>query len=914
MTEPSHWLVGRERERAQVERLVADAAAGKSCVLEVRGEPGIGKTTLLGETIQIADRHGVARLPIHFQQGEEELPLAAIRRALSAVRDDPDQRRLERLFGVSGRDVRYMIVDAAIQAMMGVIERHEPLVIVLEDCQWADGESLQVMRSVVRRCADRGVATLIAARPVPRPGGLRRLMRMDGVRTTTIELPPFHTSALDDLAIAELGAPPGPRLQQQLARTAGNPLIATEMLREIRRQGLLEIADGVTDLRDGAIPHGPDLDGHVDRRLADLSSTARQIVVLCALSDLTAVQLARLLDRTVAGISVAIAEAVRDGLVREDGARLRLRHDLLRDAVLGRTPPSVRAGLHADLFRLFTAEGADVERVVPHLVGSGDQADESDLITIAEAGRQLVFTAPTVAASLLRRAFVAGIESARADLAFALILLGDVSEANRLIPDDDTTDPKTAASMGLATAQVDFLRGELRWASRRFESVAPELPPDEGALALAYAGLCSLFIGQLDRAEQLSMRAESPDPGPAQWAATGTALQVQGWVAALRGRVEQGVRLAQEGHKLALQAPGAEADANLPDFFLGQALLWNEQLEEAEATIRRGMARSEERGMGWHMASLHAVQADIDIRQGRWDDAEAHVDTALSIVSDLEVEHGLPWCLGAKAEMAIGRGEDASAVLAEMQQVLGRLGGQGTDRLLLLRGTAHLRDGDHAAAAQVLGFLWGRLDQTGLTLRRVQIAPDLMRAAVHADGERAIAVRSWLADLSDRLAGRRLDAARLHAHGLTTGDAAKLVEGSEILWELGDLLQASRMCADAVAVAADVVPAEVVQRAASFLDSAGATAWYEQLAEPASSLVKPVAADGWATLTPAQSRIVYLVGQGLGNAAIAQELSISRRTVESHLHHTYPKLEVESRVQLGLAAARKIDAGWDPMG
>ena len=191
-----------------------------------------------------------------------------------------------------------------------------------------------------------------------------------------------------------------------------------------------------------------------------------------------------------------------------------------------------------------------------------------------------------------------------------------------------------------------------------------------------------------------------------------------------------------------------------------------------------------------------------------------------------------------------------------------------------------------------------------------------MRAAVVSDRERAMAVCSWLLEHDDGDVWPRAAAACLHAKGLLDQDTDLLARAAEAMWAIDDPLQAARICGDIVAGDPAALSEQHRRRAVGFLDSAGAWAWLNDIVDhdgaPGPERQGPP--DGWAGLTPAQSRIVYLVGTGLSNAAIAEELSISRRTVESHLYHVYPKLQADSRVQLSLAAARHIESGWNPFG
>lgn len=911
-------VVGREAETALLREILRRCAAGGASVTVITGEAGVGKSRLLAVAESLAAAEGLTCRKASFSPGEEDIPLAAFRRSLATLPGaGPSHDRLEALLrSTTGRDLRYQIVESAIEAVMDSIDVVHPVAYLVEDVHWADPESLQVTRAVARRCVDRGVAMVLTARLTPRSAALARLLEIPSPPVSEVRLAPMDADALAQLARATTGAEPGPRLRAQLDRTGGNALLARELLEEaVRSEALVAAGEGIVDLVDATPLRAPDLAAHVADRLRALGNVARQVVTLTALADLTTVQLSRLMDTTVSAASAAVADAVADGLVLADGSLLRLRHDLLRDVVLDRLPAAVVAGLHSDLSRVLAQDGADAARLAPHMVLGSQRRGSEDLAAVAEAGRQLVGSAPGVAVSLLRRAHDAGIPGVAVDLVYALILQGDATGARVVLQGMGPEGEADRLRAKMALAQLDFLRGDLRAASHRFEEVAVEMPPGPTArLALADAAMTSVLVGQLDRAVGLALRSAVPRPTPEEAATTGSALLVRGWVAMLQGDVARGEVLARAGHRTTTAAPPLLADPQQPDFFLAQVLLWAEQPADAEAAVRRGLQRSEELGMGWVRPSLHAVQADIDIRSGRWDDADAQIDAALAFSEDLEVRHGVPWCLAERALLLIGRGGDPTDALRAAEQGVGRLGGQGADLVLWMRGLNHLTQCRHAEAAQVLGFLWGRLDAAGMVLRQVHIASDLVRAAVVADPDRAAGVVSWLEELPRGRRWPRAEAVLAHAQGLQAGAGARMSEAAAALGAMGDVLAAARMHLDAGLAMPGRQGTADRARAVQILSYAGATAWLAPIEEGSVSLARPVVGrrDGWDDLTPSQARIIHLVGQGLSNQAIAAGLSVSRRTVESHLYHSYTKLGLTSRVELGLAAAQRTRDGWLP--
>jgi DNA-binding CsgD family transcriptional regulator/tetratricopeptide (TPR) repeat protein len=910
-------LAGRDDLLRALQPRIDACAGGRGSAVVLRGDPGAGTSRLLEEVASRAAAAGVEVLWLQGRPGDEEDLLGCLRRGLPDLPVGTPPRR------AAGAG-RAQAVARAGEALVALLEARQPVALLLDEGHRADDGTLQVVGAAARRCADRAVLVGVAVRARPRRSALGPLLLGDAPAALVLDVGPLPAVAVAEVAAAALGGPPGPALARELARTGGNPRLLHDLLEEVRRPGALVAADGEVELAPGARPVPPDLAGRAAARMADLSEPARQVVVLVALSDLTVAQVARLLDRTVAGVAGAVEEAVAGGLVAADGPLLRLRHDLLRDAVLDQVSPAVRHGLHEDLVGLLG------DAAGPSATGRGGVP--GDARAVAEAGRRLLDRSPSLAAALLRRAHLGGAPGAALDLARALVLRGDLDGARAALADVDPADDGARSEVALALAQVAYLRGDLRGASTGFEeagrgllaaAAAAPRRAVEGCFALAHAAIASALVGALDRADDLAAEAAAAAGGAEGGAARGTGLLVRGLVAALRGDLGAAVALAASGHPLATAPPGAVAHGTHPDLWWGLVLAWADRPDEAEPVLRRALVTAEELGTPWVAPTVHSALADLHLRGGRWDQAAAELDAGLAVAADVQVEHGLPWCLAHRAALAAGRGQDPAELLRRAAAASERLGRQGADQVAWTRGRALLWAGRHAEATEVLGGLWDRLGGHRLRLRQVQVAPDLLRAAVVADLRRAVAVRGWIADVVAEQPGwARAVAVGALADGLVGCDAARVRAAADGFDRLGDHLEAALVHVDAVRLlrgARPPGPARAVgaHRAAALavLDAAGATALAEALESAAAApsvARRPRPTTGWASLTPAQARIVALVGEGLSNAEIAARLTVSRRTVESHLYQAYDKLGLPTRVQLAVAAAHAAAAGWAP--
>src|SRR6478736_10238177 len=170
---PGGQLLGRERERVALDRLLEAARGGHGGVLVVHGEPGVGKTALLdyageaGREFRVLETVGV--------EGEMELPYAALQQLCSAILDraerlpDPQRDALGVAFGLrAGQAPNPFLVGLAVLGLLSEAAERQPLLCVVDDAQWLDGASARVLAFVARRLLAERVALAFAAREVGR--------------------------------------------------------------------------------------------------------------------------------------------------------------------------------------------------------------------------------------------------------------------------------------------------------------------------------------------------------------------------------------------------------------------------------------------------------------------------------------------------------------------------------------------------------------------------------------------------------------------------------------------------------------------------------------------------------------------------------------------------------------------------
>src|SRR5262249_5839125 len=225
-------LLGRSAERAAIDRLLVAARAGRAGALVLRGEAGIGKTALLDDAIAQADDFTVLR--VVGVESEMGMGFAALHRLLLPLFRESDQlpepqgEALEVAFGLGGdRQGDVFLVGLAALTLLGDAAHERPLLCIVDDAQWLDRESIDVLAFVARRVYADQIALLFAVREPSEPA-----VRIDGV-------PDLHLRGLEERDARELlssvvGGPLGPPLAYRIVgETRGNPLALIELGSEL---------------------------------------------------------------------------------------------------------------------------------------------------------------------------------------------------------------------------------------------------------------------------------------------------------------------------------------------------------------------------------------------------------------------------------------------------------------------------------------------------------------------------------------------------------------------------------------------------------------------------------------------------------------------------------------------------------
>ena len=391
-------LLERDAEIAAIEQLVASGG-----VLVLEGPAGIGKTFLLAETVRRATAAGRLVLRARASELERDHGFGVVRQLLepAVVRAGADRRDalLEGAASLAapavglaagGTGDRFAVLHGLYWLVVNLTALEDrPVLLVVDDLQWADAPSLGFLAYLVRRLEGLPVAVAAAARPAL-PGETREEIEAIVAEPggTTLTPGPLTSHAVATLAKAKLGAAPAPEfVDAVIEATGGNALLIDDLLTETAAAGVAPDAVAATQLETLGTER-------IARRVTRLMGTlapgtralAEAIVVLGDGCDLE-------LAATLAGAGVDDARTAASALtaadVLDDTTTLQFRHPLVRAAVADRVPAVERAAAHGVAARLLQRRGVTSPSVLAtHLMVAPAAGDPWVVDTLVAAARE----------------------------------------------------------------------------------------------------------------------------------------------------------------------------------------------------------------------------------------------------------------------------------------------------------------------------------------------------------------------------------------------------------------------------------------------------------------------------------------------------------------------------------------------
>jgi DNA-binding CsgD family transcriptional regulator len=493
-------LVGRQDERDRLRHLLATARAGRSEVLVLSGEAGIGKSALLDDLVEGATEFLVAR--VAGVESEMELAYSGLHQLCAPFLSrltrlpGPQQAALGTAFGLkSGSAAEPFLVGLAVLTLLSEVAERRPLVCCVDDAQWLDVTSAQALEFVARRLAAEPVIIVFA-------------VRESSDRPELLGLPELMVGGLDraDATVLLQSAVSGaidPQVRDRIvAESRGNPLALLELPGKLTGAELTFWGDGRLHMT----PVIQRLEQGFLRQMRPLSAGARQLLLIAAAEPVGDVQLLlRAADRVGIGLDAAIA-AEAEGLI-ELGDVVQFRHPLVRSAVYRSATPAQRRQAHQVLADV-TDSQVDPDRQAWHRGRAAVGPDEAVATALERsAGRALSHGGLAATALFLERAVALTADPARRvqrclDAAHAKLQAGEFEAVLALLATADAG-PLTEADR----ARVELLRGKcffamndgyaalplLLTAARRLEPLDPRLARDAYLDAMTVA----LFVGRL---------------------------------------------------------------------------------------------------------------------------------------------------------------------------------------------------------------------------------------------------------------------------------------------------------------------------------------------------------------------------------------------------------------------------------
>jgi DNA-binding CsgD family transcriptional regulator len=918
-------LIGRQAETERIERLVAEAREGRGGAVLIRGEAGIGKTSLLSHARGLAADDLV--LEARGIETEAEIPYAGLWDLLGSILDlrerlpEAQATALGQALalGPEGTPARFA-VPAAVLGLLSVATEERAALCLLDDVQWVDAPSIEAIVFAARRLGGESVAMVLAARE-----GAGR--RVDTTGVEEVKLGPLAPASAAELLRREHGD----RLSwavagELLTSAAGNPMALVELPLSLSSEQLV----GKHELPP-VLPAGQSLEEAFRRRLSDLPDDTREaLLVAAALSG--SEDLAHL-SQALASVGLkpsALDPAEAAGVIALEQGRALFRHPLLRAAAYHDATPPERRAAHRALAESAAPGAASRAWHLAAAVAAADEDVARDLEDAANDARRRGGHA-SAARAFARAAQLTPDPGERArrllDAALDHVAAGalEYAQADAEAGLEHATDLIVRTGLERIRAHVEIRTGRPGKGAHAMvvaaQAIQDEMPP-LAATMLLEAGLGVLLTGPAYEAIEIGERARELSGGVELLEGIADILIGQALVAG--GDWEKAGRLfdAREEFMLSADVPPGVAEV----FASGaHGSMWLERFDRAQRLVDRVIDDARAAGALAQLAYPLAVRAQLGFRRGAWTAGYADAEEAARVSRETGQESALSYALQMQAEIeaALGRFDDARDHASEAigfstqteTPVFGPYARAALGAIALAEGQFDSAVSEYETAREELleidmpapgEVFWtvelveaharaGTADKAADELARLEgLVTDAYPAVQQAQLERC---RAMVATDHDEAVAHFERALEHHARSRTPFEHARTqlaygerLRRKKVRVEARDHLRAALDTFERLGARPSAERARGELRTGGGASAAATSA-------PLSEL-----------LTPHELQVAMIVARGATNKEVAAQLFVSPKTVEHRLGNIYKKLEVRSRTELARIVTGQLEA------
>lgn len=919
-------------------RAALDAAAGGvGSLLVLEGPAGIGKTRILQAAQALAAERGIDVLAARAGELESDFSHGVVRQLVERPLLGAPAAERDRILGgpaapaarvlglvpepptaAEAADDQGFAIVHGLYWLVANLGQERPLVVVVDDAQWADPPSLRFLVYLARRLEDLSVLLIVAARSSEageRTPLLGQLLDDPGARRLSPR--PLTAEATARLLADRLGAEPDAAFAETCHRvTQGNPFLLRQLAEAVQHDDLAptaEAAAGIEALGPRTVARAILL--RLGRLPPEALALARAVAVLGAEARLR--DAAALADLDAGGAArCADALASVDVLTPGDDV-VAFVHPIVRSAIYADLPEGERAAWHGRAARVLIEAGAEAAALGPHLLATLPAGDAATAAALVDAGRQARREGATpIAVRFFARALAEPPAPEQrpavlADLGAAELTAGEGDAVEHLTLAVETCDDPVVAArwtvpLARALAQhesVDAAAAALVRAIEAVEGVDRDLALRLEAEIASLGGRRDTFSPQL--VERLEQHADLEGRTAAECLILANRAAIAGLTGAPASVAGDLAHRAIRGGIL-LREEGAES---VPYYYAVIVLVLCDDVRTAQAALTSALADARSTGSSFAFGAASMAGGFLAWRKGDIAGTETNSSAALELLRD----HVAYWPLlvGNLVNAAVERGalDEAERLLRERDCLDAVPGALPAVRMLLARSALRLAQNrpqdalEDALEARSRETAFGLRDyETGwrtlaaLAHRRLGDADEARRLAAEqlamcrefgaptpigralrvaglvADGDAAVALLEEAAGVLEQAPGRAERAHALVALGSAFRRAGRRSAARDPLREG---LELARACGAAA----------LAEHAHSELTAAGAKPRRLQFS-------------GVDALTASERRVAELAAGGLGNREIAQELFVTVKTVENHLSRAYNKLDITSRGQL----------------